>query len=304
MRGSFCSTQCVTVKQLPKTILHTCTNTHVQFLIYSQNKQQQKRHTERVKEERNGGQKCNSHYYLFFRAFFFPVPLPGAPWYNCTHWLGVKHQLTYLPLPGAPWYNCTCWLGVKHQLTYLPLPGAPWYNCTCWLGVKHQITYLPLPGAPWYNRTCWLGVKHQITYLPLPGAPWYNCTCWLGVKHQLTYLPLPGFPVQKLETVLVIITEQLYHSLAQRREENAVDTKTCPPTGGHKRGAESDPEGWPLTRHRKSSKVAVMVRCCFMELYITKIPGSEKIQTFPLSLHSIAFYVTVCSETSGVLSQF
>ena len=53
------------------------------------------------------------------------------PWYNCTGWLGIKKQVTYVFLIYAlwslkdslPWYNCTGWLGVKHQLTYSRIQG-------------------------------------------------------------------------------------------------------------------------------------------------------------------------------------
>ena len=45
---------------------------------------------------------------LFLTSIFFlispppPPPNSPSPWCNCTGWLGVKHQLTYLPPPPPP----------------------------------------------------------------------------------------------------------------------------------------------------------------------------------------------------------
>ena len=73
--------------------------------------------------------------------------------YHCSHHLCCRWSFnvdklflcSFLCLVlGLPRYNCTGWLGVKHQVTYLLclVLGLPRYNCTGWLGVKHQVTYL------------------------------------------------------------------------------------------------------------------------------------------------------------------
>ena len=56
-------------------------------------------------------QSCLNHYLVFFWFLFLFCFLVGlSPWYNCTGWLGIKHQLTDLvrflhSFPFQMWHN-------------------------------------------------------------------------------------------------------------------------------------------------------------------------------------------------------
>ena len=60
---------------------------------------------------------------LAFMCALYPVlPHLQSPWYNCTGWLGVKHQFTYLLTPPPLELSVSLWCTIKHyffkQLTW------------------------------------------------------------------------------------------------------------------------------------------------------------------------------------------